>query len=135
MSTCPARIERFIQELQREGALWTIHGTDGMPVFQRESGLRASPFWCSEEEAVRFVQAHEAFEGFEPVCITWLVFRSRWIPGLNTDELLIDVAGSQDASSACDIAPSVLEVAMRSLGGSWQPARAVSVSVSVSRAA
>lgn len=135
MSMCPTRINRFIQELQLEGALWTIYGTDGMPVFQRESGLRASPFWCSEEEAMCFIRAHEEFHGFDPVRITWQVFRSRWIPGLIADDLLIAIAGPAEASSGCDMAPAMLETAMRPLGGSWQPACAPPASTPVSRAA
>ena len=120
MVTLPPRIAAFIEEVQREGAVWAIHGADGIPVFRRATGEGASPFWSNETSALLFSATDDAGRGMDPIRISWKIFRDRWIPGLLTDGLLIDV-NPQVGMASCDIAPDALEALMRTVSGAWQP--------------
>lgn len=126
MPVIPSRIDTFIEDVQREGAVWAIHDADGIPVIARPSGPSASPFWSSEATAAEFIQGNSAYRGFDPIRITWQAFRTRWIPGLTADGLVIDIQPSQAMSDPCDIEPVALDHLMRSDRRAWRPTSAAS---------
>jgi hypothetical protein len=122
MPITPSRIEAFIQEVQREGMVWAVHGPDGIPVAARASGRGASPFWSTEALARRFTDEDGAYAGFDLLCISWKIFRDRWIQGLVTDGLLIEVDAQPGDGWPCDVDPHEFAAYMQGSSHGWQPA-------------
>jgi len=64
------------------------------------------PFWSMESRAVKVVQSVAAYDGFELHEIPLADFKSRWLPGLERDGLLVGINWSGDRATGYDMKPS-----------------------------
>ncbi len=74
------------------------------------------PFWSKDSRALRVVAVVAAYRGFEVVRIPLDEWRSRWLPGLTRDELLVGLNWSGSRATGYDVQPSDVEAALAARG-------------------
>jgi hypothetical protein len=85
-----AQASQFFDEVARSEKVWMVRGSKGLPTFRTPDGS-AVPFWSSRARAAAMVNRVPAYRAFEPVEISWTVFRDRWLPDLTREGLRVGV--------------------------------------------
>ena len=111
MSMSAAHASAFFEEALRAGSVWTVRDGGGYPAPLNGTGVRSQPFWSLRSRAERVVSAVPAYGGFEIDEIDLEAFRSRWLPGLQADGVLVGLNWSGESATGYDI--SAPEVAAR----------------------
>lgn len=106
MSTSGAQADAFYQEILRHGQVWAIRDSEGFPAPFGESGVRTMPFWSLASRAEKIVDTVDAYNGFEVVAIPLDEWRSRWLPGLEHDGLLLGLNWSGPRATGYDVQPA-----------------------------
>lgn len=104
MSQAAAQADAFYREVASSRRVWTLRDDEGFPA-PHGSGARAMPFWSSRSRVVKIIATVDSYSGFRPVGIEWNEFRSRWIPGLERDCLLVGVNWSGPHATGYDVEP------------------------------
>ncbi len=117
MSISAAHADAFYAESIEAGEVYTVRDRDGFPAPETTNGARAMPFWSKRSRAERVVAFVPAYAGFEVVAIPLDAFRSRWLPGLRRDGLLVGVNWSGDKATGFDIEASSVEAALAAREG------------------
>jgi hypothetical protein len=108
MSQAASQAWAFYRDVARSRKLWTVRDARGFPAPANSSGQRAQPFWSSESRVRRIIKNVPEYSGFEPVELSWLEFRERWVPGLESDGLLVGVNWSGPRATGFDLSPSLV---------------------------
>jgi len=95
----------------RNETVWGIRDADGIPA-PKSAGNRVMPFWSTESRAQRIIDQVEAYRGFEVVSLPLDVWRSRWLPGLAKDGLLVGLNWSGKSAKGYDVTPADAEAAL-----------------------
>lgn len=106
MSTSAAHANAFFDEVLRERQVWTIRDEAGFPAPAAVDGARSMPFWSLASRAGKVVSSIAAYGGFEIVVIPLDDWRSKWLPGLERDGLLLGLNWSGPRATGFDIEPS-----------------------------
>lgn len=106
MSISGAHADAFFQEVLREGQVWAIRDSGGIPAPRGTDGVRAMPFWSLASRAEKIIGAVDAYAGFETVGIPLNEWRSRWLPGLERDGLLLGLNWSGARATGYDVEPA-----------------------------
>jgi hypothetical protein len=77
----------------------------GFPAPMTSDGKRAQPFWSSRSRVEHIIKSAPAYEGFEPVRVTWEDFCAKWVPGLTKDGYLVGVNWSGQRVVGYDLEP------------------------------
>ena len=104
-----AHADAFYREALRDGRVWGIRDDNGFPAPIAADGARAMPFWSLRSRAERAIATVDAYAGFQPVPIELGEFRSRWLPGLTEDGLLVGVNWSGARATGYDVAAAEVE--------------------------
>jgi hypothetical protein len=105
MSISGAHADAFFQEVLREGQVWAIRDSSGIPAPQGAGGVRAMPFWSLASRAEKIITTVDAYAGFETFGIPLDEWRSRWLPGLERDGLFLGLNWSGPRATGYDIEP------------------------------
>ena len=105
MSQAASQAAAFYRDVAKGGRVWTIKDEGGYPAPLTPSGQRAQPFWSSASRAQRIISGVAAYDGFEPVEITWQEFREEWVPILQESGLLVGVNWSGKRAVGYDLNP------------------------------
>jgi uncharacterized protein DUF2750 len=108
MSQAASQAWAFYRDAAKNRAVWTLRDQGGYPSPKTESGRRAMPFWSTRSRVEKIIKTVAAYAGFEPVEISWVDFRSKWVPGLQRDGLLVGVNWSGKKALGYDIEPERL---------------------------
>jgi hypothetical protein len=106
MSISGAHADAFFQEVLRESQVWAIRDSAGIPAPQGTDGVRAMPFWSRASRAEKITSTVDAYAGFETVRIPLAEWRSRWLPGLERDGLLLGLNWSGPRATGYDVEPA-----------------------------
>lgn len=112
VSTSAAQADAFYREVVNRGEVWAIRDVDGFPA-PESSDRRAMPFWSEESRALKIVERVQAYQGFEVVSLPLDVWRSRWLPGLAKDGLLVGLNWSGTSATGYDVDPADVEANLR----------------------
>lgn len=115
MSHAASQAAAFYRQVAAEGVVWTLRDADGFPAPLNSDGQRAQPFWSSRTRVELVIGTVSAYAGFEPVEITWSVFKERWAPGLAKDKILVGVNWSGDRATGYDLPSMVVVTRVESL--------------------
>jgi hypothetical protein len=115
MTLSAAHASSFYAEASTHGSVWGVRDANGFPAPPNGEGQRAMPFWSLRSRAERVVQTVPAYAGFEVVEVPLDQFISRWLPGLQQDELHVGLNWSGARATGYDVPSS--EVASRLYGG------------------
>ncbi len=89
MSQSASQAAAFFVEVVRTGRLWTVRDDGGYPAPMDADGRRAAPFWSSEARVRRVIANVPAYVAFVPDELDLTTWRTRWLPGLQRDGLLV----------------------------------------------
>ena len=122
VSVSAAQVDAFYAEALRERTVWTVRDADGFPTPVGDDGRHVHPFWSVRSRVERIVQSVPAYAEMEPVEIDLDKWRTRWLPGLEHDRLLVGLNWSGERASGSDVEPADVE---RNLAAreSWRRAR------------
>ncbi len=104
-----AQADAFYEEVLSGGEVWTVKDANGIPAPVGTDGARAMPFWSKRSRAARVIDNVPAFDGFEPTPVPLEEWRSRWLPGLAKDRLLVGLNWSGGQATGFDLAPEAVE--------------------------
>lgn len=90
MSVSAAQADAFYREAIEHSTVWGVRDTGGFPAPATPEG-RAMPFWSLKSRAERIVASVPAYLGFEIVSWTVGEWRTRWLPGLQREGILVGV--------------------------------------------
>ncbi len=110
MRISAAHADAFYVESSEAGEVWTVRDGRGFPA-PEANGARTMPFWSKRPRPERVVATVPAYAGFEVVAIALDVVRSRWLPGLVRDGLLVGLNCSGDRATGYDVEPANVEAA------------------------
>lgn len=109
MSQAPSQVAAFLREVREGGEVWVIEDDAGEPAPVGAGGRRAMPFWSSRVRADQAVTS-EQFAGCWPRRLTLADFKTRWLPGLERQGLLIGVNWSGPELTGHDLEPAEVRV-------------------------
>ncbi len=91
MEATPIHLASFFKEVSASHNVWTIHKDMHVPSVPDADGIYAMPFWSSEDRAISFLKEVDGFEGFTPLEIPWVLFKTKWIPDLIEKKMVAGV--------------------------------------------
>lgn len=76
-------------------------------------GVRAMPFWFKRSRAEAVIATVDAYADFEPIEVELDEWRSRWLPGLTEDGLLVGLNWSGNRATGYHVEPAEVQAALR----------------------
>ncbi len=116
MSTSAAHYAAFYIEAREGGEVWTVRDAGGFPAPETGTGARAMPFWSKRSRVERVVANASAYAGFDIASIPLAEFRTRWLPGLERDGLLVGINWSGERAVGYDVAPTAVQQTLGASG-------------------
>lgn len=117
MTQSAAQSDAFYREALEAGSVWTVRDASGTPAPENGDGQRAMPFWSSRSRVDKIIATVPAYAGFEPIEIDLASWRSRWLPGLANDGLLVGINWSGSRATGYDVSPEDAEKNLSSRAG------------------
>ncbi|GAA0656611.1 DUF2750 domain-containing protein [Rheinheimera tangshanensis] len=110
MGQSASQAHAFYKDVAKNKKVWTIRDEGGYPAPKTRTGQRSQPFWSTLSRVQKIIKNVPAYNGFEPVELSWDEFRDKWLPGLTKDGLLVGVNWSGKNATGYDLdAPWVRE--------------------------
>ncbi|MBT2568096.1 DUF2750 domain-containing protein [Arthrobacter sp. ISL-85] len=106
MSVSAAQAAAFYSEILKNGQVWTIRDSGGIPAPLNGDGDRSMPFWSLRSRAEKVIANVPAYADFEPVEIPLEIWRMRWIDGLERDGILIGLNWTAARATGYDFRPA-----------------------------
>lgn len=116
MSQAASHAAAFYREVAANRMVWTVRDDAGFPAPRNSEGWRTQPFWSSRSRAERILGTVAAFAEFRVIEVPWDEFRSRWVPGLTSDRVLVGVNWSGARAFGYDVEPADVVRNVESLG-------------------
>jgi hypothetical protein len=91
MEPTPIHFVSFCKEVSLSHSVWTIHKDGRVLAVADAEGFTAMPLWSSRDRAVNFLNEVDGFEGFIPLEIPWVLFKTKWIPDLVEKKMVAGV--------------------------------------------
>lgn len=104
-----AQADAFYAEALRAQKVWTVRDASGFPAPANRDGHRAQPFWSRRSRAEHVIESVHAYAVMEVVEIEIDVWRSRWLPGMARDGLLVGLNWSGERATGFDLQPAEVE--------------------------
>ncbi|MEA5453865.1 DUF2750 domain-containing protein [Sinomonas sp. JGH33] len=106
MSVSAAQAAVFYKEILKNGQVWGIRDSGGIPALLNSDGDRSMPFWSLQSRAEKVIANVPAYRAFEPVAIPIDVWRTRWIDGLERDGILVGLNWTGARAIGYDFRPA-----------------------------
>lgn len=119
MSISAAHDDAFYREVKRAGAVWAVRDENGFPA-AHSGEHRVMPFWSTERRVMRVVEQVDAYRHFEVVEIPLDLWRSRWLPNLARDGLLVGLNWTSTRTTGHDVTPREVVAGLGGRSG-WIP--------------
>ena len=104
MSVSAAHAGAFYRELAEARSVWTIEDAGGIPAPKNADGRRAMPFWSKASRAQTVIDTVAAYAGFHLTEVPVDDWLSRWLPGIESDGLLVGLNWSGAVATGYDVA-------------------------------
>ena len=121
MSQAGSQAWAFYRDVAKNERLWTIRDSGGFPAPKNMDGRRAQPFWSSLSRVQKILANVSAYDGFEPVELSWRDFCDKWVPGLTKDGILVGVNWSGPQATGYDIEPEVVQQSVQAVKEENEP--------------
>lgn len=109
MTISAAQTDAFYAEALEAGEVWTLRDADGYPAPLGTADARAMPFWSRPSRVQHIIDNIPAYRAFEPTSVSLSDWRSRWLPGLAKDGLLVGLNWSGGTATGYDVASEDVE--------------------------
>jgi hypothetical protein len=107
-----AQADAFYAEVLEGGEVWTVRDASGYPAPLGTEGARAIPFWSLRSRLQVIIDKVPAYQAFEPSSVPLSDWRSRWLPGLAKDGLLVGLNWSGGTATGYDLSSEDVERAL-----------------------
>ncbi|PYI66323.1 DUF2750 domain-containing protein [Arthrobacter livingstonensis] len=112
MGISAAHASAFYDEVLGYRTVWAISDVNGYPAPRNGDGHRSMPFWSAKSRAERITASLDAYKEFSVVSIALDEWRSRWLPGLDADGILVGLNWSGTHATGYDVAPTEVMVSL-----------------------
>jgi hypothetical protein len=109
VTTSAAQADAFYDEILEGREVWTLRDADGYPAPLDSADTRAMPFWSRRGRVQHIIDNVPAYRAFEPTSVSLSEWRSRWLPGLAKDGLLVGLNWSGGTATGYDVASEDVE--------------------------
>ena len=82
MKTEASDTQSFYREVVLSGNVWTIQVGKGVRTFDDKKGKTRFYLWSSRDRVMRIIENEYSFQGNKPLEIPWVLFSTKWMPGL-----------------------------------------------------
>ena len=106
MSVAAAQTAAFYAEVAESGLVFTIRDEEGFPAPMGRSGVRSQPFWSKRSRAERIIKNVAAYQDMYVVEVTRDDWLNKWLPGLESDGMLVGINWSGKGATGYDLSPS-----------------------------
>lgn len=106
MSVAAAQAAAFYAEVAEAGLVFTIRDAEGFPAPMTAPGVRSQPFWSKRSRAERIIQNVVAYKDMYVVEVTRDDWLNKWLPGLESDGMLVGINWSGKGATGYDLSPS-----------------------------
>lgn len=103
VSVSAAQADAFYREVIEHGSVWSVRDQSGFPAPETPEG-RAMPFWSLRSRAEGVVTGLPAYARLE-VELSLDEWRSRWLPGLQRDEMRVGLNWSGGRATGFHLMP------------------------------
>ncbi|MDR6984899.1 hypothetical protein J2X32_003554 [Rheinheimera pacifica] len=103
MGQAASQAHVFYKDVAKNKKVWTFRDAGGYPAPKTRSGQRSQPFWSTLSRVQKIIKNVPAYSGFEPVELTWVDFKNKWLPGLEKDGLLVGINWSGISAAGYDL--------------------------------
>jgi len=91
MSSNETRWEVFVEEIVRDGIIWTIEKDGEYITSNNRFGTKCFPWWSSRERVLKQIAQVPAYKGYRQSGFEWKVFLNEWVPSLRQAGCLIGI--------------------------------------------
>lgn len=106
MSVAAAHAAAFYAEVAESGLVFTIRDEGGFPAPMVGSGTRSQPFWSKRSRVERIIKNVAAYQEMYVVEVAREDWFDKWLPGLESDGMLVGVNWSGKGATGYDLSPS-----------------------------
>ena len=106
MSVVAAHADAFYREVLEGQRVYTVRDEDGFPAPKAASGVRSMPFWSKASRAQKVIDQVDAYRAMSIAEFSLNEWKSRWLPGLERDGLLVGINWSGTNAAGYDLSPS-----------------------------
>ncbi|MDQ4114312.1 MAG: DUF2750 domain-containing protein [Actinomycetota bacterium] len=106
MSVAAAQAAAFYAEVAESGPVFAIRDEEGFPAPVNRSGGRSQPFWSKRSRAERIIKNVAVYQDMFVVEVTRDDWLNKWLPGLESDGMLVGINWSGKGAIGYDLSPS-----------------------------
>jgi hypothetical protein len=114
MSTSAAHATAFYREILNHQEVWTVRDGNGFPAPAGPDGQRSMPFWSRLSRVERIMASVPDYRDFEVLSLPLQQWRSKWLPGLKGDGILVGLNWSGTRATGFDVSPDAVLKALAS---------------------
>lgn len=85
------RWEQFVEEVAKDGYVWTVEKDGEFVTSSNRYGTRCFPWWSSRQRVLNQIKNVPAYKGYTQSGYEWEVFVNEWVPSLRQAECLLGI--------------------------------------------
>ena len=105
MGQSASQAHAFYRDVAKNRTIWALCDQGGYAASTNSSGEKVMPFWSSLSRVKKTKNNVQAYSNLEPDEISWENFRTKWLPGLKKDGLLVGLNWSGENAVGYDAEP------------------------------
>jgi hypothetical protein len=109
--------QAFRDDLIKNEKVWIIKDENGIPAPKNNEGKRALPFWSTERRAQNMVESVIEYKDCWTHALTLDEFESKWLKGMEEDDLLVGINWSGSRTTGYDVTPQEVRTWLQILKG------------------
>lgn len=106
MSVAAAQAAAFYAEVADSAVVFTVRDEEGFAAPLDRAGFRSQPFWSKRSRAERIIKNVAAYQDMYVVEVTLGDWFNKWLPGLESDGMLVGINWSGKGATGYDLSPS-----------------------------
>ena len=91
MSSNETRWEKFIDEVVKDGYVWTLQINGEYVTSKNRHGTNCFPWWSSRDRVIKQIKQVPAYSGGIQAGFEWNVFVNEWAPSLKQAKCLLGI--------------------------------------------
>ena len=103
MSSNETRWGEFVEEVTKDGIVWTIEKDGEYVTSNNRFGTKCFPWWSSRERVLKQLSQVPAYKGYRQAGFEWSVFINEWVPSLQKTNCLLGINYSKPENVGFDL--------------------------------
>lgn len=102
-SSNETRWEEFVDEVARDGYVWTLEKDGEFVTSKIRHGAKSFPWWSSRQRVLSQIRNVPAYSGYIQSGYKWQVFLNEWVPSLRQAKCLLGINYSGSSNIGFDL--------------------------------